>query len=300
MSCRGSLGAKDQLVRWADQWAVPLGDLIGITFARAAPLDLRETDLHPLEAYYRASRYQPVLLDIPVSRLRGFGSAAFPCTQDGGHPFIDTLLEYRSGVIDGPAASALARFYRAWQPKNAAEYLGVKTGGCHEELLRLKPVEAIFPWWNILPRKKREGFRREVSLSHGAKYRDSLNNDWNFCGPVDDDFLEREFRRLVSVYENVRKSYYRDARFDGDITGMLMLNGSDWRVQVRSGHHRISALVARGDHSVPVRLFFKVPPIVRREDFGFWPHVVNGKIGGDEALRIFDRIFDGIPPWMDS
>ncbi|MCG5526261.1 hypothetical protein LRB11_15195 [Ectothiorhodospira haloalkaliphila] len=290
---------KSSLYRWADRWAVRLADRMGVTLARAKPLDLRGRDIHPLEAYYLAGRYQPVLMDVPVSKLRGLGSAAFPCTKDSGHPFIETLLEYESGKVRTYAGSALERFYRSWQPKNAAEYFGFDASSATGQLKDLLPVEAVFPWYNVSPYDMRERYRRELTIVHQKNYGNRFLRNWLECGPVDDDFLENEFSRLLAVYSSVMGCYERNSGSDGDITGLLMLHEEGWFIHVQSGQHRTAALAALGVDKVPVRLFFRLPMVVRREEVDYWPNVSNGLFSAHQALIVFDRMRNGFPPWQN-
>ena len=289
---------KSRLYRWADRWAVRLADRMGVTLARAKPLDLRGCDIHPLEAWYRASRYQPVLMDVPLSKLRGLGSAAFPCTRDSGHPFIETLLEYESGKTRSYAGSALERFYQNWQPRNAAEYFGFDTDSVSQRLLSLQPVAAVFPWHRFQPSDRKSVYVQEITERHGTRYHDLYLKNWNLCGPVDPAFGDKEFERIVSVYSLVKKDYARRNAFDGDITGLLMVHGGSWFIQIQSGQHRVSALSAAGQTQIPIRLFFHLPMTVRREDSAHWPHVVDGLFRHDQALAIFDRMQNGVQPWF--
>lgn len=292
---------KNHFYRWADHWAVRLADRMGVTLARAKPLDLRGCDIHPLEAYYRAGRCQPVLMDVPVEKLRGLGSAAFPCTQDSGHPFIQTLLDYESGKVRSYAGSALESFYEQWQPSNAAEYLGVvNMAGC-EKLLELKAIEVVLPWSKHGISERLENVRDAVLLASRAKHSqiDHRQNRWHFFGPATLESGRHEHERLMGVYSSIKNSgYRRNDSFDGDIRGSLLIDENEWCVLISGGgQHRCCALSALGCFSIPVRLFFSIPMTVRKCDFYYWPHVIDGLFRQEVALSIFDRLLKGHPPW---
>lgn len=288
---------KSRLYRWADRWAVRLADRMGVTLARAKPLDLRGQDLHPLEAYYRAKRYQPVLMDIPVAKLRGLSSAAFPCDQSSRHPFIQTLRDYDSGKIQSAKGSALERFYSSWQPSNAAEFFGLDQSKATNILRSLNPIEAVFPWYSASPKEMEFRYKYEITRAHNTHYEDVSSKNFLECGPVDSDYLDNEFSRLVTLYSSLKKGYGRKNSSDGDITGLLMLSDNYWFVHVQSGQHRVSSLSALGFNKIPIRLFFRLPMIVRREDSSYWPHVIDGMYSKEDALSIFDRMRDGIQPF---
>ncbi|WP_006746544.1 hypothetical protein [Thioalkalivibrio paradoxus] len=235
---------KSRLYRWADRWAVRMADRMGVTIARAKPLDLRGCDIHPLEAWYRAGRYQPVLMDVPLSKLRGLGSAAFRCTADSSHPFISTLIECESGKVRAYTGSALEQFYERWQPANAAEYFGFDKDSVSQRMLSLQPVEAVLPWDRYQPSDRK------------ARYQDVDRRNWNHCGPVDLPFGDKEFERLVTAYSSIKERYVRRNPFDGDITGLLMIHGGSWFIYVKIGQHRVGVFSALGCTQIPIRLFF--------------------------------------------
>ncbi|WP_006786932.1 hypothetical protein [Thiorhodospira sibirica] len=294
---------KNHFYRWADRWAVRLADRMGVTLARAKPLDLRGCDIHPIEAWYRAGRYQPVLMDVPLSKLRGLGSAAFPCTQDSGHPFIETLMDYESGKVRTYAGSALERFYQNWQPKNAAEYLGVDDIPRCEKLRELQATEGVFPWSRNDPKSYGETVNhviRKASSSPYGKIKQTQNR-WHLFGPATSESSEHEHRRLIGAYTSIKnKGYQRNSTNDGDIRGTLMLSNNDWCILIGGGgQHRSSVLSVLGLITVPVRLFYNLPMIVRREDSSYWPHVVDGLFTKEAAINIFDRIFEGRQPWQE-
>ena len=293
-------GGKDRLFRLADQWAVSFADRMGVTIARAKPLDLRGCDTHPVEAWYRAGRYQPVLMEVPLSKLRGLGSAAFPCTRDSGHPFIETLLEYESGKTRSYAGSALERFYQRWQPRSAAECLGVGAPRRRSKLTELDAIEAVFPWNRHHPSVKREIVGHAVRLASRAAYGRILetNNRWHFFGPATAESGEQEYRRLVKAYASIKRTgYKRSNNADGDIRGVLLFRDDRWCVQIDGGgQHRSCAMSALGYTEVPVRLFYCPPMIVRPEECAYWPHVANGLFDPEGALSFFERVFSGKQP----
>lgn len=274
---------------------------MGVTLARSNPLDFRQGDTHPLEAYYRVGRYQSVLIDVPVSRLRGLASAAFPCTRDSGHPFIETLMEYESGTVQCYTASALERFYQRWQPRNAAEYLGVGDDSEHARLRELTPIESVFPWSRNDPQIQRKNVSYAVDQGCVSRHDQIMRTRefWHLVGPATEESGSHEYMRLVSTYNSIKnKGYRRRDAADGDIRGTLMLRGDDWCVLIGGGgQHRSSAVSALGSTAATVRLFYHLPMIVRREECGYWPHVQAGLFGKNVALKVFDRIFSGRPPW---
>ena len=299
---------KGRLYRWADRWAVRIADRMGVTISRAKPLDLRGQDIHPLEAWYRAGRYQPVLMDVPLSKLRGLGSAAYPCTQDSGHPFIETLLEYESGSVRCYQGSVLENFYRKWQPQSAAEYLDVDDSQESASLQKIEATAAVFPWSRHDSSVQRGNVSQAIRLvskkSSGRVPIDMAT--WHFFGPATKIAGEFEYQRIIDIYQSIkRQGFVRKDTFDGDVKGTLMVKDKEWRFLIGGGgQHRVSALSTMSFSVAPVRVFDHLPMIVRREDSSLWPLVAAGVFDEKTALSIFDRVFEGRQPraisWLDG
>ena len=105
------------------------------------------------------------------------------------------------------------------------------------------------------------------------------------------DAIEAEGFRNVS---NPRLPY-----FDQFPTGDLMVRGGEARIILANGQHRASALSALGHETVTLLLGVKHPRGPFRIDRSAvldWPLVRGGLYRVDEALRVFDGIFDANGP----
>lgn len=69
--------------------------------------------------------------------------------------------------------------------------------------------------------------------------------------------------------------------------------GSEYRVMISRGQHRIAALAAMGAKTAPVRL---LPKIIARSEASLWPNVDRGFYTVEQAMAVFDRIFEGRQP----
>lgn len=255
--------------------------------------DLRGVARDAWEAVH-ACPDRPFVIEVAVADCLGLGPTALPCGLTGGHPFIDTLVAVRAGRITGYAGSPLAHYYARWQPATAGEVLGLPRA---EAWAALAPLACALPWDSLDP------------ASHLRFWTDICQRDyrvngfaltetagWKGWGPMTDAAGEAEFLRLERTLASIRQhGYQRHAAHDGDITAQALCDGGDLRFLLGPGQHRIAALVALGARHVPVRID---PHFIRRTDAAHWPNVRRGHYSPDQARQVFDRIFEGRPPWQ--
>jgi len=288
-----------------DNWLLMVSDLLGLRVSRAATADFSQCLLHPSEAYY-ASNGRPVVFGVPLSRMRGMGSCAYPCSKSSFHPYVLSLLSHHTKDSDGYAGSALELFYKAFTPSNVSEYLGFnpKKG---DNCAYLSPYKAVLPWEAVTPDQ------RELSVVQSV-YKDQRSrrpraklqlNDWHLFGPMSQEAGVSAWLRLVEVYESIkRKGYQRSSRIDGDIRGQVLLDDralETWCFWVwGGGQHRAGALGALGIEFAPVTFLQNRVAIIRRSEAEFWPQVIGGQFTLESAVSVFDRIIEGRQPPLCS
>ncbi|MEW6655181.1 MAG: ParB/Srx family N-terminal domain-containing protein, partial [Bacteroidota bacterium] len=103
-----------------------------------------------------------------------------------------------------------------------------------------------------------------------------------------------EALRIEYVLKQVyNKGYMRWNSSEGDVRATALVNESgEWRWLITAGNHRASAASALGYEEIPIR----VNLVISRTHVKYWPHVVNGLYSEEDALKVFDNYFDGIPP----
>lgn len=274
-------------------------DLLGrlsLRLRKYAPdcADLRGVCDDPLRAAY-LSPEQKFLCNVTVDKCLGLHAAAFNCSLTGDHPFIRSLQSYAKGECDHYANAPLKDFYQAFQPQSAAEVVGLAVDAAHPDLSARSPFASSLPWDFLTP-EQNEQFLRAICARDYAENGFALTADagWKVWGPVSDDAGQAEFSRLLHIFQSVRRSgYQRHPALDGDIEGQLMADGSKYRVLISRGQHRIAALAAMGAQTAPVRL---LPKVISRSEVTFWPNVDRGFYTIDQALAVFDRMFQGQQP----
>lgn len=284
------------LKRRAELAVAPLLGVAGLQVVKAgrAVIDLRDVTDRPLAAAYRAG-LRPFLIEVTTAHCRVLPGSAFACTPTVGNPFVDTLLAYEANRQLTYDASPLADFYRRWQPPSLIAVLGLDGENVSPPLANAPPLGLVLPWQSLSPTEAEQRWTHFIELDnreHGTRRDKSAG--WKGWGPLDPIIGEQEFRRLTRVFEAIeRDGYRRSDTADGDIKGVVLQEMDQFRVMVTAGHHRASALAALGRERAPVRID---NPLVRREDVKDWPNVRSGLFTPAQALKIFDRIFEGAQP----
>ena len=256
--------------------------------------------LDPVYAHYLHSN-EDFLMNVPLAKVRTMGFLGFTCTSSGGHPFVDTLMEYEQGRCVSYEGSALQRHYETVQPRTAAALLGLPPTGLSEKLASLTALQAVAPWWPDRGKISPEGIEQhqqkrtlEENRENGADL--CAADGVSLWGPVSDRKGRLEYNRLITILKSIRINGYKrsDARH-GDISGTLFQSyENDYIVNISAGQHRVAALAALGYEEIPVRFsrtFFA--RTVRREDAANWPFVRNGLFTETQARLVFDRIMTG-------
>ncbi|MDI5985629.1 hypothetical protein QLQ85_12600 [Halomonas sp. M4R5S39] len=159
------------------------------------------------------------------------------------------------------------------------------------DTLRELPAWAAYPPWvrgsqRSIIAMKRRALERENRIGgvHGLP----LEVGFAGCGPVADEKGQLEYRRLVDLYRSIDEVGYE--RGQGDITGVVLRRGPDYRVVVKGGNHRLAALSMLGWRTAPIRL--AQLEVVDADHVDAWPQVRDGIWDRESALRYFNRLFD--------
>lgn len=239
-----------------------------------------------------------VLVNIPIENCISLGSAAFRCTYEARNPFVCTSIEVANNLTQKYSDSTLKKFYTAFIPVNAAEYLDLPVDSA-KGILRGSPLSAALPWALIPPGAAQEKLNASVVKFENKRNGGDVGADKGdkYFGPVASEKGEIEFFRLMQVVQSIKeKGYKRSNNFDGDIIGQLMVHDDRFIVFIRSGNHRIAALSALGYETIPIRIHANNQSIINRSRAGNWFNVRNNTFSLSEALEVFDRIFEGRQP----
>jgi hypothetical protein len=255
------------------------------------PKDCRGSLDDPMAALRRYGA-RGVVVDVPLWRCRTLGPLGFVPSEKAAHPYVLTVKAHIEGTLKKGNGSPLERYYRAVQPKTAAELLGLPTGSI---LDRFPAIEADLPWMAAPgPQMRRKRARLMAADSAEAGRPLTLADGWNNIGPVSPAKAALETTRLVRVTDSIREQGYRVASLSQHVLGFVLRRGDDFAVIIWGGEHRVPALAALGYESVPLLLLpYRV---ANHEEADSWPAVRAGIMTRDQACAVCDRLLAGELP----
>lgn len=254
-------------------------------------LDLRQATNHPLSLRYSELHDNAVL-----DGVFAHGRAQPSLSLAGQTPFVNTARCALAHGVDRPDTldhmmGILRGYYDLVRPGNAAAWLGLLNV---QGLLDQPPWAAVFPWRARSVASYRQAYEHAALAENQAVGRDvGIEDGWLFCGPVSDEKIRIEAERILHVLTSIQQTgYSRHNGSDGDVRATALVNErQEWRWLITAGNHRASAAAALGMTSIPVR----VNLVISRADAPYWKHVVEGLYSVDDALAVFDNIFDARP-----
>lgn len=223
---------------------------------------------------------------------KGRGLPIYSYGNEGGHPFSVAARMAKNLSPEKQYAKileVLSIYYTSVLPKSAGELA----------LTSNMSVLHTFPVWSIvMPWENKNIAEWKKMVEDSVIFENSVENSvagiekgWAWIGPVHDDKLHIEAKRLTRVLQSVQShGYKRHDEDDGDITAHILVDEqNEWVWQSIAAQHRASVLSALGWEKVPLR----VTKVIRRQDAEFWPNVLNSTYTKSEALAVFDMVFNG-------
>lgn len=238
---------------------------------------------------------QPVYVEMPIVHLRGFMELGAPMELGKGNPFVETA----KALIDNPnipdIETPLAAFYKNFQPKNAAELLGLNNSA--SKLISIPTWQAQLPW-DSCPSTNIEIYRKEAMKSQAHQY--GLNLSWtdgyNCFGPVTPKKLGFEITRLKEIISSINARGFNAHTTEDPISARLMIGREKKLGLIREGNHRASVLAAFAFKKIPVLVH---PSIITLNKIHIeWPSVRHGFLSEADARLIFERVEKGQLPFF--
>lgn len=271
---------KDKVIRY-------LKSLIGYKKG----VDFSNKNIHPISAKYMSGNYDEIV-SAKVEVFRSLRVMGFSCEKYSGNPFIKMLQDYGNGLNTSYDNSSLKIYFDLCQPKSIAEVFELPKEITTRKLEELPAISAVFPWDNYSP-ESIISKRNKWSKIENRQYSKSENiTGVNFFGPVSKIKGQIEYKRLINIYNSIKKNGYICGDYlGGDISGYLMIDGDDYKIIVDEGNHRISACSALNYKEIRVRI--KGIRYVLRSEIKYWPNVINKLYTPVQADYIFQKIFVG-------
>lgn len=232
-----------------------------------------------------------LVMEVDMHKGRGKPINSFDSIER--HPFSfaayyakDLQLDKMQKVI----YKIIKEYYELVNPKNVEQII--------KRPMRINSKLQKYTYWNIvMPWENStidewinhiEVYSLQENKEHNCNF--GIEKGWTWIGPVSEEKLKLETKRLSKVlYSIYNNGYKRDDGHDGDINAVLLVNEDQEYVwQAIGGQHRASVLCGLGYEKILVRIH----KVIRKSDAMYWPNVINGTYSLEEALNIFDMIFN--------
>lgn len=265
----------------------------------AGPIDFRGLDITPDDAFGRAAGI-PCLIDVPCDKLRNFGPImgwpCFPCEKGKGNPYVETIIQYLDKGRVAYKDSKLKLYYDTFQPETVCDVFGFTNGSNFHHLMHRTALLVMPPWraplddyYDVLEERKR--YILFENRLHGAEI--GHEHGWAGYGPVSEKKGNLELNRLISIVDNIIANGYRVMAGADTVRVAVLRSGGEYRFLCNQGHHRTSALAALGYKVAPAS---PRGPVIDRADVLKLPGVVQSVYTPEQALHVFDMLFEGRPP----
>jgi hypothetical protein len=239
------------------------------------------------------ARKKPFIINVPLTRCCSW--LGFNLVNQL-HPYVRTAVAYLHNNKITYENSPLRQYYDYFQPDNASTVLGL-VPGTSEFFEKSPPSWRIYPWNPNQPEKVAAA-KRKITREENSARGLSLDADHGYTvfGPVSNEKGKLEFSTLVNLVNSISKSgYIRTNRPDGDIQAIVAFDMCDnVRYFISKGHHRVAVLAALGHETIPIRVSRNL--VVRQNEANKWPHVRDGLFSPEQAIEVFERVFNGQPP----
>lgn len=216
------------------------------------------------------------LFEVDVSVLRD--QVGFAYDSLGVHPFVNVLAQYERNPSLAYGDSTLAMFYDAFRPATVRALFDID-GFSSTYLERSLRHGFQPPWFGQITCQRRGG-------------------QWQYSGPVSEEFGAAQFRKLVRLLESIQQRGYTPDKAarrtaDAHIQGYVLRDGGDFRFIVTNGTHRAAVLAFLGYPHLSVTFRDHNRRVIDIRDSADWPLVRNGSLERPAAEWLFRRIFDG-------
>lgn len=220
---------------------------------------------------------------------------AFSLNQNGFHPLVLAAKAYVDEHSMKYEGSPLQAYYKEVCPATLAEVLDIPPNDLPWLLRRVSPLWADLPWRNapgFHVRRRRVKTMRRDARQYGVSIKVTGSN---YVGPVDPELGKLEWQRVCRLVSSIRERGYQPPASIKPIGGAVLVSGDKRVMVVKGGQHRAAALAALGYDTIPV-MVRRDAGVVHRDSVGTWPAVTKGVLSEQQALAVFDRVFEGTPP----
>jgi len=258
-----------------------------VSIKRVTPIHIKNKFTSPLAIHYLLNPNDVLIYaDVEKGRALPIHSYGKACM----HPF-SFAVKCAKSLSEGQQYSKILEILSIYYKNSSPASIGTLINAGKNSKFNFYPAwEIVMPWdkWNLVQWKERviQSVEKENSKENCQI---GIEEGWAWFGPVSQNKLIIEARRLTNILQSIQKNGYKRHDFnDGDIDATILVSDNDWVWQSNSAQHRACVLSALDWKEIPIR----VSKVVRRDDVRHWPNVLNGTYTISEALFIFDMVFN--------
>ncbi|MBT0812303.1 hypothetical protein KIH41_13540 [Litoribacter ruber] len=225
----------------------------------------------------------PISVDISNITSR----VGFSFSSNDWHPFVQTLKEYKINPNLRYEDSTLAKLYNRYTPQNVQEVLTEQIPTPQKPFCDWPPKYQFITWvWTL-------NQNRVVNIMNYIKGRCETNG-WIYFGPHDITYGKKEFDRLISLYNSIKKDGFASTLSDQDpVNGYFLKKGNDLKFVLLQGNHRVSVLKALEYKTVKILIRKGHPAVVGYEKLHLWTQGFGGIYPTILIEQLFNNLFYG-------
>ena len=224
----------------------------------------------------------PFKIDITIITSR----LGFSYAKDGWHPFLKTLEEYSQNPDLRYQDSTLARLYRQYCPANVQEVLLDNHKLPLHPICDWPPSNELIRWIWALNKGSVRTILKRLKNSPASP-------GWIFFGPHKQEYGEKEFQRLIKVYNSIKKNGFQKELSETDpVNGYFLKKGTKLRFVLLQGNHRVSVLRSLGYSEIKVLIRKGHPAVIDRAELHRWTEKGGGIYPSQLPIKLFDALFD--------
>lgn len=214
------------------------------------------------------------VFEVPMNKC--INPLGFSFGENGWHFLVEYLKELKADPSVLLCESVLYRYHKMYQPASMKELIVFSDNNVEFNLDFFR-----FPWGN---------YKKE--FDHNLPTKDRCTS--RFCGPSDDDLIEKESMDIVKLRNSINSTGYSPWRFPHSfIAGVcLKRENSDFRFVILQGNHRTAVLSYLGYKKIIARIQPGCFPIIKEQDVENWYYVKNGMCSIKDALIYFHTLFN--------
>ena len=217
-------------------------------------------------------------------------------------PFVQLVKKIHKNETKKYQSSNLERYYESYKIDLIYDLFPLTLEYKNSKIFSLKAryINNILPWDEVFYKKTLQEIVEEIDKQKNILRKTQENNlkfnenifygNQNF-GPVHMEMGKLEFERYKSVLSSIiAKGYKPDLKNNPHISGQILKDKDEWLTLISDGVHRSTVLIAINYIKLPIS-FKVIPKIIDRKEVSNWPGVTRHYYTVDEALIIFDSIF---------